>query len=113
MLEHAQFDLTEGTPEQIFVEAAQTLTADKEDIFSADAEETNLALAGTVVSGNGQLFDGDEENYLAVTDGEEFVIDLGSRQSVERWELVNYNSLWKLDGFTCMLPMTMKTSPRC
>ena len=100
MLEHAQFDLTEGTPEQIFVEAAQTLTADKEDIFSADAEETNLALAGTVVSGNGQLFDGDEENYLAVTDGEEFVIDLGSRQSVERWELVNYNSLWKLDGFT-------------
>ncbi len=40
------------------------------------------------------------KNYLAVTDGEEFVIDLGSRQSVGAGELVNYNSLWKLDGFT-------------
>lgn len=100
MLDHAHFDLTQGTPEQEFVEAVRTLTADKEDIFSASPDETNFALNGTAVSGDGRLFDGDESGYVSVADGDEFVVDIGSKQTVERWELVNYSDRWKVDGFT-------------
>lgn len=100
LLHDARLDLTEGTAEQIFVEAAKKLTEGKQDIISTADNESNLAENGTAIAGDGKLFDGDTSGYLYVNDGAEFVVDLGSTQTVERWELFNYSSYYKINGFT-------------
>ena len=97
------FDLSEGTPEKVFVDAMTEITADKEDIITQDPTMSNLALGATVVSSNNinrpeVLFDGknsgnDYSNAanIKITPAE-VIVDLGSEETVENYSLVNYYS---------------------
>ena len=96
-----RLDLSEGTPEREFVDAVAEITADKDDIIEADSNESNLAANQTVLAGNKNMFDGDESTYVWDSKGEEYIVDLGSVQTIEKWELVNYQSgTWGMSSFT-------------
>lgn len=96
-----RLDLSEGTPEREFVDAIAAMTVNKEDFVTVDPNESNLALRGTVLAGNSKIFDGNDSSYVWDSKGAEYIIDLGSVQTIEKWELVNYNAgLYGMSSFT-------------
>lgn len=96
-----RLDLTEGTPEADFVAAMENQVADKDDVITTDPDESNFAPKGSVVSGSAEMFNGSETNYVYVNSaGAEFIVDLGTEKTVEKWELVNYSGSYRIKDFT-------------
>lgn len=96
-----RLDLSEGTPEADFVAAMEEMIADKDDVITTDPDESNFAPKGSVVSGSAEMFNGSETNYVYVNSaGAEFIVDLGTEKTVEKWELVNYSGSYRIKGFT-------------
>ena len=87
-LSGARLDLSKGTPEQQFVEAAKVITAGKEDVtVIGPEEEVNFAPEATVIEGDPKMFDGDDKNYASSVVN---VLDFGEPTTISKWELVNY-----------------------
>lgn len=89
-LDGAHLDLSEGTPEKAFVEAAVKLTEGKEDIHLTDPELSNFGPSGTALNGADRLFNGNESDFLYVSVGKEYILDFGTPKTVEAWELKNH-----------------------
>ena len=98
-LEGARLDLSEGTPEKAFVEAAAKLTEGKEDIILVDPELTNFAKKGTGIDCDADIFDGSTNNYVWGTNGMAFTVDLGAPKTVESWKLINYSTRYLFHSF--------------
>ncbi len=96
-----RLDLSEGTPEREFVDAVAEITVDKDDIIEADSNESDLAANQTVLAGDAKMFDGDDSSYVWDSKGTEYIVDLGSVQTIEKWELVNYwGGYYGMSSFT-------------
>ena len=98
-LEGARLDLSEGTPEKAFVDAAAKLTEGKEDIILVDPELTNFAKKGTGIDCDADIFDGSTNNYVWGTNGMAFTVDLGAPKTVESWKLINYSARYLFHSF--------------
>ena len=83
------------------MDAVAEITADKDDIIEADSNESDLAANQTVLAGDAKMFDGDDSSYVWDSKGTEYIVDLGSVQTIEKWELVNYwGGYYGMSSFT-------------
>ncbi len=87
-LDNARLDLSKGTPEQLFVEAAEEITKDKEDIVISSDEMINYASQANIVAGNSSVFDDDINTYGILLNTS--ILDVGRPVTISRWELENW-----------------------
>ncbi len=93
----SRFDLSEGTPERVFVEQIRTQVSDDKSVGVIDPNITNLGPSATLVAGQSNvsasnaaaLFDGNKKANATFDIPTVIVMDLGTVQNVTGWTLTN------------------------
>ena len=105
-LSGSRFDLSEGTPEKVFVDAMTEITAGKEDIETEDPAQSVMSQGAQVVSSQNliypeKLFDGTTSYaYGSTNNGPiEVVVDLGSQQTIDGYILEGYSASYAPKAF--------------